>query len=238
MILTSAKRKKHLPQKNSNQRGFSLFEVLIALALSSIMLGLVVSNSFSEGQKLDDALSELEKAVRFAQDEAVIRNSIIRVHFFLDRSPQEYTVEYGPNDNFVLPSLLTEEDEDQVKSVREEDEKKKELEVFEKKFNKVREFSEKNIELSELIKVIGVGSELNKQLSSAGNAAIYFYPTGERDGSIVFIGTSEEVVALKMLPFSQDVTREYVTLDDVSEEELSDKQMDVSKALFDKWLKE
>ncbi len=236
MIFNLVKQKKHQQLKNKQQRGFSLFEVLIALALSSIMLGLVVSNGFSEGQKLDDTLTDLEKAIRFAHDEAVIRNSIVRINFLMDRNPQEYTIEYGPNDNFVLPSSLTEEDEDQVKSVRDEEEKKKELEVFEKKFNKVREFSESNIELQEIVRIIGIGSELNKQLTSSGNAAIYVYPTGERDGAMIFLGTSEEVVAIKIPPFGGDLSREYITLDDVKEDELSDKQMDVSKVLFDKWI--
>lgn len=240
MISTSEKRisLKQQPKSSKRQLGFSLFEVLIALALSSIMLGLVVSDSFSEGKKLDTTIQDLEKAIRFAQDEAVIRNSVIRLNFFLDRSPQEYSVEYGPNDNFVLPSTLLEEDETKVTSVRDEEEKKKDLEAFNKKFNKVREFSEKNIELPELVKIVGVGSDLNKQLVSVGNAAIYVYPTGERDGAIMILGTSEEVVALKIAPYSNETEREYITLDDVEADELSDKQVDVAKVLFDKWIKQ
>lgn len=239
MIFTLAKRTRpNQLRKNKRHQGFSLFEVLIALALSSIMLGLVVSDSFSEGKKLDEVLENLEKAVRFAQDEAVLRNSVIRLNFFLDKSPQEYSVEYGPNDNFVLPSTLVEENENVVTSVREEEEKKKELESFNKKFNRVREFSEKNIELPEVVKVLAIGNDLNKQMAAVGNAAIYVYPTGERDGAVIFLGTSEEVVALKMAPYSNTIEKEYVTLDDVDEAELSDKQMDVSKELFDKWLKE
>ena len=233
MIFTSTKRKNSAIKKNG---GFSLFEVLIALSLTAIMLGAVIGGTFTDSQKLDDTLQKIENAVRFSSDEATLRNKIIRIHFNLDKSPQHYSVEYGPSDSFVLPAFVAEEEEDL--SLDETKERAKEKEKLNQRFNKVQEFEEENLELSEDIKIIAIGTDLHKKLILDGASSIYVYPTGEKDGAVIILGTSEEVVALKISPFTTDIEKEYITLDNILTDELDEKQIEVAKKLFEKWLKE
>lgn len=181
-------------------KGFSLFEVLIALALTAIMLGVLIGGTFTESQRLDDALVDMEKAVRFSADEAILRNKIIRIHFQLDKNPQEYAVEYGPSSSFVLPAFVADKEGDEGLSLEEEEKRTKEKAAFDKKFNPVQEFEEGAQGLPDTVKIVAVGTDLQQKLILDGNASLYVYPTGQKDGAIIFLGTSEEVVALKISP--------------------------------------
>jgi len=91
---------------------------------------------------MEEAISNIERAIRFSVGESALRNVITRVQFDLDKDPQELSVEYGPDDSFVLPPS-----EERIMGV--ETEGTKESEEFEKRakkinqsFNKVSEFSE------------------------------------------------------------------------------------------------
>ena len=47
-------------------------------------------------------MDKLERAVRFGVDEAILRNRIVRVHLLLDAYPQQYALEYAPDEKFIL----------------------------------------------------------------------------------------------------------------------------------------
>jgi len=59
----------------------------------------------STRRNLDEALNDIERAVRFSVDEAALRNAMIRVRFKFDQDPQTWSVEFCPNGNFVLPPV-------------------------------------------------------------------------------------------------------------------------------------
>ena len=76
---------------------------------------------------------------------------------------------------------------------------------LDKQFNKVEEFDEIKHEIDPDVTIIGVASTSQKKLINSGEASIYFYPTGEKDGALVFFSTIEEFAYLEIEPFLSDV---------------------------------
>lgn len=220
-----------------NNKGFSLLEILIALALAGIIYGLITYSGRDTRKVLDEAANDIEKAIKFSQDEASLRNAIVRLHFIFDREPQEYGVEAGPDDSFVLPSTSSTDSG----SLDEREKLKKQTEETDKKFKLVTEFDEKNRQLNEQISLVGIGSSQLEKLITNISGSIYFYPSGEKDNAIIILGTQDELLALIVDSFSLDVKRIYRPLegkDKNKKEELTSLQAEVAKELFDEWIKE
>ena len=96
-----------LSKKNSihlnNNQGFTLIEILVALVLIALILAVSISNPLSSRDDLEKDVNGIERALRFMSDEAALKNAVIRLHFILEGDPQQYAVEYGPSDSFILP---------------------------------------------------------------------------------------------------------------------------------------
>ncbi len=213
---------------------------MVALLLIGLIYTVANTDTFtSERQKMDEALTDLERAVRFSVDEAALRNTMVRVHFFLDKVPQEYAVEYGPDDNFVVPASAQGEE---ASNLREEEVLKKEREATNKKFNRVREFEESNKQLPEGVTVVGLGTSLTSKMMTEGEASLYVYPTGERDEAIIGLANEQEVATLQVDAFLLDFKRQYLPLGENGNfptgQELEDKRMELVRREYDKWFKE
>jgi len=90
----------------SNHQGFSLIEILVALVLAAMMFMVIPSSDHVQKHRdLQTAVDDLDRSVRFASNEAVLRNAVVRLRISLDKSPTEYTVEYGPAGNLPLPDM-------------------------------------------------------------------------------------------------------------------------------------
>jgi hypothetical protein len=159
----------------SNQ-GFTVIEILIALVLIISILGLVLSDPFSTSADLDQQSDDIERASRFMSDEAALRNAVVRLHFMLGKAPQEYAIEYGPSDTFILPPVS--DFETTTISKEEEEKAAKLLRETNMKFNKVVEFQESNTEVHESVKIIGIGHSNSQKLKSTGDVSVYAFPTG------------------------------------------------------------
>jgi len=85
-------------------KGFTLLEILIALGLMSLVFSFALNYNFSSRQLLEAEVKKIERAIRYSGDETSLRNKIIRIKFDLEKTPQSFTIEYGPDDNFVLPA--------------------------------------------------------------------------------------------------------------------------------------
>ncbi len=219
--------------RNNQDHGFSLIEILVAMFLMVLLLMLATSTSFSNRDKLDEAINNIERAVRFGIDEAALRNVIVRLHFYHDKSPIEYALEYGPSDNFVLPISLTEEDRGTDKEIIKQKAKK-----FNKNFNRISEFQDSNKKLPDDVKLLGVGSKLSGRLINEFHSSIYIFPTGEKDASILFFGTDEEMASLELEGFADDFSVNYYKLEqDIPEDEIAEKQEELTLELFEKWIK-
>lgn len=218
-----------------NQKGFSLIEILVAITLVSVVFGIFASFSFNSADDLDEATNNVERAIRFSVDEAALRNVIVRTRFYLDDRPQKLSVEYGPDDSFVIPLSQIEEKDSSVLNKEANDKKDKD---FNKKFNRVPEFSDGPKEFKDNVRLIAVGSSLTGLMFLDGQASIYAYPTGEKDGGIIILGTNEEVVGVTFRPFllGFDKIRKYLDVD-TALDDIPEEQDGLAKEMFESWLK-
>jgi prepilin-type N-terminal cleavage/methylation domain-containing protein len=219
----------------SNQ-GFTLIEILVALSLITLILSLAISNPFSSRDALDKDANDVERALRFMGDEAILKNSVMRLHFMLNKDPQEYAVEFGPSDNFILPSEPRANDA--VESKEEEAKKNKTTKELNMKFNRVSEFSEQNSEIGNNIKILGVANLQSEKLQTTGEVSLYSFPSGERDAALVILSSSDEIISLKTNSFTPKIERKLQKIEAANEKEFKEKQQSVAKEIFEQWKKD
>ncbi len=219
-MLTSA-----LPISNPrfSQRGFSLIEVLVALILVSLMfLAVPGGDNTQKHRDLQTAVDDIDRSIRFASNESVLRNTVVRLSIDMEKSPIQYNVEYGPPGNIPLPDMQ----EKLTKSLAEEEMEKEKLAKLDQQFTKVEEFEEILHELSQDVAVIGVGTNTQKKMMSEGKAYLYFYPTGEKDGAIIFFATDEELAYLEVEPFLSETNSTFETFNVAKGEDFLQTRMD------------
>ncbi len=193
-----------------NHEGFTLIEILVALLLvSMIFLAFPTSDTVKAHRDLQSNVESIGRSMEFAANESILRNTITRLRISLEKSPVEFTVEYGPAGNLPLPDMP----EKTVKSLAEEKDEKEKLSSIDKQFTKVEEFEDLKGELSIEVTILGVASSSQKKLMTSGEANIYFYPTGEKDGALVFFSTTEEIAYLEVQPFLTGTRSTFEILD-------------------------
>ena len=209
----------------------------MALFIGASLYGLYNAGSHSYRKNLDELSTNLERAVRYSVDESALRNAIVRIHFFLDSAPQEYAVEFGPDDSFVLPVMKG--GGSVGVSLRDREKYLKKVEDLNKNFNLVKEFDEKNKQIDEFIAVIGIGTSLSEELLTELHASIYFYPSGEKDSAIIILGSEEELVTLTIDPFTLEMERSYhpLSIESTEKEVILTQQRELAKELFNEWIK-
>lgn len=182
----------------SNHQGFSLIEILVSLVLAAmIFLAVPSSDQAQKHRDLQSAVEDLDRSVRFASNEAVLRNTVVRLRLSLDKSPVEYTVEYGPAGNLALPEVQ----EKTNLSLAEEKAEQDKQAALDRQFTKVEEFEDIRNEIHPDVTIQGISTTFQKKLIKEGEASLYFYPTGEKDGAIIFFSTIEEIAYLEIAPF-------------------------------------
>lgn len=190
-------------------RGFSLIEILVALFLAAlIFIAIPSSDESRRHQDLQQAVEDIDRSVRFAGSEAVLRNVIVRLRFNLAKFPVEFVVEYGPKDDLVLPLPR----EQKSLSIEEAEKEKKRAGQLDAQFTRVEEFADITRELPGEVELLGVATQAQKALQRDGMVSLYFYPTGERDAAIVFFATQDEIASLEIEPFQEKTRAEYVAL--------------------------
>jgi prepilin-type N-terminal cleavage/methylation domain-containing protein len=226
---------KFLKKSLNQNQGFTLIEILVALVLIALVLGISINGSFNSRESLDRDVANVERAIRFMSDEATLKNAVIRLHIMLDKEPQEYAVEYGPSDSFILPPKA--EFETKVESKEEEEKRKKDTKNLNMKFTKVAEFQEQNTEMSSDIKIIGVATPQSEKLQTSGEVSVYAFPSGEKDEALVLVGSDEDIISLKVDAFSNKIERETHPLGKPTngEKDLNELQQARAKEIFEKW---
>lgn len=188
---------------------------------------------FGSHQKLVDTLDAFERAARFAQNEAVLRNRIIRLAIKLDGESQSFTVQYGPDSDFVLPvQYFTSND---VSELLNDEERSAKLEKVEKAFQNVEEFQEDPIEVDNLVTVIGIASGLTQSMQFSNTASLFFYPSGEKDSAFIAIGTDEEMATLSYQAFTQEFDRKFFQIEGTTGDIL-EFQVAQAKKFYEEWL--
>ena len=203
----------------NNHRGFSLIEILVALVLAAlIFLAVPTSDTAQKHRNLKTAVEDIDRSVRFAANEAILRNTVVRLRISLDKNPPEFTVEYGPAGNLPLPDMP----EKSSLSLAEEKAIKDKSSAIDRQFTKVEEFEEIKQAINQDVQLPGVALSTKKGIQTDGEANIYFYPTGEKDGAIVFFATDEEFAYLEVAPFLSESRNTFQPLDTSSIAKLED----------------
>jgi prepilin-type N-terminal cleavage/methylation domain-containing protein len=216
-----------------NERGFSLIEILVALVLAAmIFLAIPSSDNVQKHRDLKSAVDDLDRSVRFASNEAVLRNSVIRIRLSLDKTPIEYTVEYGPAGNLPLPDMP----EKASKSLEEEKVEKEKRAALDRQFTKVEEFEDIKHEISENVTILGMASTSQKKLMKDGEATLYFYPTGEKDGGLILFGTTDEIAYLEIAPFLSETNSVFEPLNTSGVAKLEDILQTKMDEVYKAWL--
>ena len=73
----------------------------------------------------------------------------------------------------------------------------------------VEEFEDIKREIHPDVSVRGLANTSQGNLVTEGEANIYFYPTGEKDGAIVFFNTTEEFAFIEVQAFMADTNVTY-----------------------------
>lgn len=216
-----------------NNRGFSLIEILVALLLAAlIFLAIPSSDHVQRHRDLQTAVEDLDRSVRFASNEAVLRNTVVRLRISLDKSPVEYTVEYGPAGNLPLPDMP----EKTSKSLAEEKVETDKRAALDRQFTKVEEFEDIKHEISADVTILGMASTSQKKLMKEGEATLYFFPTGEKDGGLIIFSTVEEIAYLEIAPFLSETISVFEPLKTSGVAKLEDILQTRMDEVYKEWL--
>lgn len=221
-------------KKYKAQKGFTLIEILVALFLVVIILSLVGGNPFSTRANLERNIFDLETALRYARDEASLRNAIVRLRLNFEH-PQSYSLEYGPNDNFVIPlDLYT--NESAVRSRREDELIDQAQSEIDSRFNRVQAFQGGVRQFHDGVSLIAAATTLSQSLMSENEFAIYVYPSGEMDAGIIILGSDDEVGILTFESFVDDYEIDFIGLDfSRNVENIYDLHFDMAQRLYQEW---
>ena len=203
--------------------------MLVVLVFSLIPTG----GQDEDRAKLDEVLSDLRRAVRFANNESILRNSIVRITIDMAAQPQEYYVEYSTEGGLALPEMRNPED----LSLSERESQAKIVSDLDSQFQKVSEFSKENKTLPEIVEVVGVANVNIEDIIQDGKAYIYFYPTGEKDGALVFLSTPTELATLDIPPFENTTFSDYAVYSEYDLNNVDSANESKMKELRDQWLK-
>lgn len=207
----------------------------MALVLVVMLFTLIpVGSGGGQREKLEEVIFDFDRGVRFAVNESILRNAITRLSIDMDKEPMEFTVEYGTSANIILPEL---EDENRM-SLRDREEQLKTIKSLDAQFSSVEEFADEPKKLPENVEVIGIASSYLNLIKADGKVSIYFYPTGERDNSLIFISTEEELASFDIPPFEDRTEVDYYTYSETDLVNLEDTQDNKMKDIFEKWLKD
>ncbi len=224
-----------MQNKGHSQKGFSLIEILVAMALVSIILLIAVGSDFSNRKSLDQVLDNYERIIRFSTDEASLKNSFVRMNInFEQENGQNLTLEYSDDKDFII-------DADFEKSLSEVSESEKEfVEEKQKKqdssFSIVEEFDAEEFEVPPNVRVLGVGSELTESFRTTGKTQIYFYPNGQKDASIIIFATEDEIATLEIEPFRRVINRTYAEMPEEIPSDYEEFLIDRANEIYKEWL--
>jgi prepilin-type N-terminal cleavage/methylation domain-containing protein len=214
--------------------GFSLIEILTALFVISMVLLLVPwSNESGFRNNLEATINDLERTVRFATNEAILKNSIVRLRINLEKEPPEYIVEFSTTPDFVLPK---QEDESKMslKELKAYQEKQKNIS---NQFQLVPEFVDTKREIPDSVTILGLATNDRPVIRTEGQLSLYFYPSGEKDSGILFLATDDEIASLDVLPFQDRTNVQYKRIPEEYTEDLFDVQLNLAKEVLDEWIK-
>lgn len=219
--------------KNKTQ-GFTLIEILVAMFLMAMVVVVVLTGGSSgQNQEMEETATNIERSVRFGMDEAALRNVVVRVHFELNKDPQEFSVQYGPNAQFIPPP----QSESNPSSLSGSDKKfyDEQSKKLASQFNRIRELKEDTFKVYLPLKIVGIGLGDSEQFIYDGQVSLYLYPTGEKDHGVVVLANDDQILMLTINPFSMEFETDIYPIQGEAE---WDNIISQAQGYFQEWLQE
>ena len=232
-VVTTSKKYLKL-DKYLGHDGFTIIEILMAISLVAVVFIIIPFAIIeTDRQKIEGALEKLQRAITSGTDEAILKNSIVRLKVEYNEQQLEYSLEYGQGANLVLPQI---KDLSRL-SLKEREAEIEKQEKLDSKFNKTREFLNSNEKLPEIIQIFAQGTAYQEDILLEPPFYIYFYPTGEKDDSILMFYTPEEIATFTVHAFEDRTDIEYIPFTESDIANLDSALENKTKEIFENWLK-
>jgi prepilin-type N-terminal cleavage/methylation domain-containing protein len=218
----------------SNQKGFSLIEILVAISLVGIVLGSVSIMNESERDKVEQAINDIERLVRYSANESILRNRVVRLKFDLDKTPPEYIIEFSSHEQLIIPNFTKQEDV----NILDEEAFLKKKQQFDQGFSSIPEFKDNSREINEDVMIVGLASSSTKELVSEGEVSLYFYPNGTKDAGLIVFATIEELAILEVEGVRERSYQKFVPMPDAEFETYQELALDKASQLVEEWFNE
>ena len=122
------------------------------------------------------------------------------------------------------------------KSLEEEKAESEKRASIDRQFTKVAEFEDIKHEISEDETILGMASTSQKKLMKDGEATLYFYPTGEKDGGLIIFSTTDEIAYLEVAPFLSETNSVFEPLKTSGVAKLEDILQTRMDEVYKEWL--
>jgi general secretion pathway protein H len=165
----------------NNKRGFTLIEILVALAIASLMIGIglpSIKRVFRTNIK--SAAARVSSVIRFAYDSAIIKHKLHRIVF--DFEKKTYWVEISTKDN-LIDSDIKEDQDLEVESISDKD--KNEAKAKSKNFSAYPGEPGKPYKLPGGIIFEDVENLTTQKKITSEKAYLYFFPHGLTEALII-----------------------------------------------------
>ena len=180
-----------------NSRGFTLFELLVAIAIAGLAMTAVLSQM---GRVLDrdfkSSSSKLARTIRYLYNKSSTENIAIRLVFDFENS--SYMVEASSDPVSLVHERFADKKEEEAKKEAKEAEKKEGEEDLiqprEPVFGPTESYLLKPIHLPEGVFFKDIYAEHQIERVSAGKAYIYFFPQGYVEKAIINLRDEEDEV--------------------------------------------
>ena len=218
----------------SKKAGFSLLEILIALALVTIMFSLVGSYNYTQRQEVEDLLGKLDQSIGTLIDESTVKHRMTRIRIDLDDTPQKVHFEYAQRHDMTIDLELLEDKTKLTDSERERLKKKED--DFNNNFSRISDLEGGSLEVSDRVRILGVGLVEQRVFVSSGSPSVYFFPNGEKDPAVIFLATDSEIHYLSISPFGFKIDKNLEKINSLTlpEEELFEEEvLDQTKEIFE-----
>ncbi len=218
----------------NGQKGFTIIEILVAISLVAVVfLTIPMAMIDTDREKLEKSIGKINRAVKSAVDESIMRNSLVRINISYGEDGYEYCIEYGMGANIVIPEA---QDESRM-SLKEREEYLKRTQKFNTQFTKTSEFLDSNEKLPAEVSIYAIGTSYLEQLKTEPPFYIYFYPTGEKDAAVLYFANIDELATLEISAFENKTSDNFLSF---TEADLANPELALENKAnehFQQWLR-
>lgn len=163
----------------SRNRGFTLIEVMIVLAIFGAMLAIGLPRLTRTDTNIRSVARHMTVLIKETRNHARMKNRMFRIVFELGGDKGTYWVESTAQAVMLNPDAPAERSKkDAPASAFQED----------------KSFLKEKAELPGKLKFVSIETEAGKELINEGRAYLHFFPEGLVEGAVIQIGDGKELV--------------------------------------------